>query len=173
MIIRKESTIASIEEINGIVQQIYERLILLLETDAGNFTTGLIFKWSDDKIIDRVRLSQRRMQIVIDKNLRRWLDRKLINQYKELIPVSSSHDRLPAQQFLNQASATDEDISVHREFQRLKLKAIQQFQTHYTDILGTVPDGSDTMFKMMTVIEFVAREKLAIVKDIDLACSYP
>ena len=163
MIVRKKSLFPSAEEVNSIIQQTYEQLIVLLEGSGGDFTAGLIFHWSDEKIVNRVRTLHERIETVMRNRPRpraydRWLSEYNINH----LPSFSTEVKLAAQAFFQRTQIDSMDVVVYREFQSFKLKAIKLFQENYERILSNVGDDPNAASKMLKVLEFVSKEKLAI-----------
>jgi hypothetical protein len=103
------------------------KLIALMKECAGEFSEGMLQKWTSPRIVNRVREKQVRLGEVTGQH--------------------SDVDNL--------------EINTYREFQWLKLKAIQLFLKEYEKILANVREDA-AVLKMLKVVNFLSQEKLKL-----------
>jgi hypothetical protein len=169
MIQRKNSRPPTRKEINGLVQQLYEELLERMKACAGEFSEGMLQNWTNPRVVNRVREMQVRLNGASKQHSPSRIFTVCIAEIKSAsILAHSREDKEGAQGFFERKDVDSFDINTYREFQCLKLKAIQVFLKEYGKILAVVSEEA-TVFKMRQVIIFLGVEKSTLAASMGLS----
>lgn len=144
---RIDTRFPSAREVSGLIRQIYEHQLELVIEYKGRFLRGLLVNWTDTSIFNRVMQMQ--------------------EQIERTSPLSWSYeDKTGAQNFFQREEVDTLDIVTYREFQRLKLKAIQQLLDNYGKLPAQKVDDPNRPQKMLQVVSFLVKEKVQLAASL-------
>jgi|SRR5580692_4117993 hypothetical protein len=150
---RKGNRVPSAREVSSLIQQIYEHQLELVIEYNGRFLRGLLANWTDSSIFERVRQMQEQIERASSLS---W----------------SYEDKAGARDFFQKEEIDTLDIVTYREFQRLKLKAIQLLLDNYGKLRAqNVDAAANRSHKMLEVVSFLVKEKVQLAASLGL--SYP
>lgn len=153
-----------------ITNLIYSSLLSLLKANITNLPKGLLRRWKDEGIKNRIR--------VIEEGLRNTLFSKIghFGVYQELISrygieyasLASEIEKAEARDNFKKKGLEDTEYYIHCEFQFFKIRAIKKLQDNYAKLLSKKSTDRAIEIKIIKVHEFLTKEKMDIAKEINI-----
>jgi hypothetical protein len=166
---RRDNRFPSAREVGGQVQQIYEQQLELVIEYKGRFLRGLLVNWTNTSIFNRVRQMQEQIEKAMGEHSKANLFSAWPNRTARSSLLSwSFEDKAGAQQILQREEVDTLDIVTYREFQRLKLKAIQLILDNYGKLPAQKVDDANRQQKMLEVISFLVKEKVQLAATLGI-----
>lgn len=159
-------------EAEKITNLIYNGLIVTLKAniDKGEPNSGFILNWTDDKILNKIRLINERVRNTLHKkigSLGVYFD--LIKIYGvEFKSLSTENEKVQASDNFKKLGLDEIDFHLSRQFSFFKIKAIKKLQGNYAKLMDSSTDDESKFTKIFNVFIFLNKEKISIAKDLKL-----
>lgn len=159
-------------EAEEITTSIYKGLLETLKThiNKGELNAGLIVYWTDDKILNKIR--------VINERVRNALHKKVgtLGVYSELIKthgidfktLSTESEKVQARDDFNKKGLDEFEFYINQQFSFFKIKSIKKLQDNYTKLLASYMEDKVKLTKVYNVFIYLNTEKLKIANDLNL-----
>lgn len=158
----------SAEERKEIIEIIYNGLKDLLWTNFGNFENKMIYKWSDEKVKNKLRTINERSRNILNSisgDLAVYSD--LINKYGlQFYTLASEEEKIEARDKFKKKDLGRLENDLYLGIQYFKVFAINRLLQDYAKILNSNNDY-DKALRIMRVVTFIVGEKNEIGKDIN------
>ncbi|MFC2187584.1 phospholipase D-like domain-containing protein [Fulvivirgaceae bacterium LMO-SS25] len=159
-------------EAEEITNLIYNGLISTLKTSIykGKPNAGLIVNWADDKILNKIRVTNERVRNTLHKKvgtLGVYFD--LIQTYGiEFKTLSTESEKVQARDNFNKEGLDEIDLYLTKQFSFFKIKAIKKLQENYAKLMDSSVEDEEKFAKIYNVFIYLNNEKIAITKDLNL-----
>lgn len=159
-------------EAEEITNSIYNGLLTILkdEIKKGEPSIGLVANWTDDKILNKIRL--------INEQIRNTLDRKVgtLGVYFDLIQTygiefksfSTEAEKVKARDNFKKRGLGEIEFYLNQQFSFFKIKAIKKLQRNYAKLMDSSVDDESKLNRICNVFIFLNIEKIAIAKELNL-----
>lgn len=159
-------------EAEEITKLIYRGLIVTLKAiiDQGEPSIGLVTNWTDDKILNKIRLINERNRNNLDKKVGSFgVYFDLIKRYGfEYKSLSTESEKVQARYSFKKRGLDEVDFYIKRQFDFFKIKAIKILQSNYARLMDTSINDETRFTRIYNVFIFLNKEKISIAKDLKL-----
>lgn len=159
-------------EAEEITNLIYNGLLSVLKTniDKGEPKFGLVVNWTDDKIINKIRLTNERVRNTLHSKIGTFgVYFDLIKTYGiEFKTLSTESEKVQARDNFKKKGLDEIEFYLNQQFSFFKIKAIKKLQENYAKLMDSSVDDEAKFAKIYNVFIFLNKEKLSIAKDLNL-----
>lgn len=155
------------KEITGLI---YSDLLLLLRGNIDNLKSGLFFKWTNERIKNRMRtINEELRNNIISRLGHHAVYSDLIAKYGlQYSSLASEAEKIEARDKFRKKGLEELEHCLYREYQYFKLKAIKKLLDSYTKLIEYNENDPSRLERILKVHQFITREKMDISTDIDV-----
>lgn len=167
-----DNIILTEEEIEEITNLIYIGLIKVLKTsiENGQLITGLVINWTDDKILNKIRLiNEQARNHLHDKHGTMLAYRALLRTYGvEFRALSTEYEKAEARANFKKEGLDKIDYYLKKQFTFFKIKAIVKLSENYAKLMDNAINDDEKLTKISNIIMFLINERLNLANELDI-----
>ncbi len=159
-------------EAEQITRLIYNGLIATLKANIhkGEPNLGLIKNWTDDKILNKIRLTNERVRNTLHNKIGSFgVYFDLIKTYGiDYKNMSTESEKVQARDNFEKKGLDEMEFYINKQFSLFKIKAIKKLQENYAKLMDSSINDEAKFTKIYNVFILLNREKISIAKDLNL-----